>query len=81
MAPKYFAGSLLANFSTPYKHIVERILKGERTGYYEMRPGSGMELSELRNVPGDVAARVRGVFKDVVSGKPVPEITDRVLAP
>jgi len=81
VAPKNFAGSLLANFSTPYKHIVDRILKGERTGYYEMRPGTGMELSELRNVSPDAAARARAVFKDVVAGKPIPEITDRVLAP
>lgn len=81
VAPKHFAASLLANFSTPYKHIVERILKGEKTGYYEMKPGSGMELSDLRNVPPEAAARARAVFKEVSSGKQIPEITDKVLAP
>lgn len=81
VAPKNFATSLLANFSGPYKHIVERILKGERTGYYEMRPGSGMELSEPRNVPAEAAAKARAVFKEVSSGKVIPEVTDKVLAP
>jgi basic membrane protein A len=81
VAPKHFAASLLANFTLPYKTIVERILKGERTGYYEMKPGSGMELSELRNVPAEAAAKTRAVFKEVSTGKAIPEITDKVLAP
>ena len=81
VAPKHFAGSLLATFSTPYQEIVGRILKGEKSGYYEMRPGSGMELSELRNVPPEAAARARAIFKEVAAGKPVPEITDKVPTP
>ncbi len=81
VAPKHFATSLLANFNGPFKHIVERILKGEKTGYYEMRPGSGMELSDPRNVPAEAAAKARAVFKEVSSGKVIPEITDKVLAP
>jgi hypothetical protein len=59
--------------------MVGKILKGERTGYYEMRPGSGMELSDLRNVSPEVAAKVKAIFKDVVDGKKVvPEVTDKV---
>jgi basic membrane lipoprotein Med (substrate-binding protein (PBP1-ABC) superfamily) len=81
VAPKHFAVSLLADFAGPYRHIVDRILKGERTGYYEMRPGNGMELSEIRNVPADAAARARAVFKEIASGRTVPEITDKVIAP
>jgi basic membrane protein A len=81
MAPKLFTVSLLFDFTKPYKDIVGRILKGERTGYYEMRPGSGMELSEIRNVPPDVANKVRALFKEIVGGKPLPEISDKVVAP
>jgi basic membrane lipoprotein Med (substrate-binding protein (PBP1-ABC) superfamily) len=81
VAPKNFAGSLLANFIVPYKSIVERILKGERTGYYEMKPGSGMEFSEPRNVPAEAAAKAKAVFKEVSTGRTIPEITDKVLAP
>jgi len=80
LAPKNMTVSLLFDFTKPYKEIVGRILKGERTGYYEMRPGSGMELSELRNVSPEVAAKVKATFKDVVNGKKVvPEVTDKVL--
>jgi basic membrane protein A len=78
VAPRHFAGSLLADFGKPYLEIVGRILKGERTGYFEMRPGTGMELSELRNVPAEAAAKARAVFKEVVAGKALPEITDKV---
>ncbi len=79
LAPKNMTVSLLFDFTKPYKEIVGKILKGERTGYYEMRPGNGMELSELRNVSPEVAAKVKAIFKDVVDGKKtVPEITDKV---
>ena len=81
MAPKNLTVSLMFDFTKPYKEIVGRILKGERTGYYEMRPGSGMELSDIRNVPPEVAAKVRAIFKEVVAGKPLAEITDRVVSP
>jgi hypothetical protein len=81
LAPKNLTVSLLANFSTPYRDIVGRILKGEKTGYYEMRPGRGMELSEPRNVPPQAAAKARAVFAEVAAGKAVPEITDRLPAP
>jgi basic membrane protein A len=77
LAPKQFTVSLLFDFTKPYKEIVGRILKGERTGYYEMRPGSGMELSDIRNVPPDAAAKVRGIFKEIVAGKALQEVTDK----
>ena len=79
LAPKNMTVSLLFDFTKPYKEIVGRILKGERTGYYEMRPGSGMELSDLRNVSPEVAARAKAIFKEVVDGKRTfPETTDKV---
>lgn len=79
VAPKHFAASLLADFATPYRAIVGRILKGEKGGYHEMRPGAGMELSDLRNVPPDTATRVRAIFKEIVAGsRQVPEITDKL---
>jgi basic membrane protein A len=78
-SPKNMAVALVFDFAKPYKEIVGRILKGERTGYYEMRPGSGMELSEIKHVPADVAARVKGAFNDVASGKKqLPEIIDKL---
>jgi basic membrane protein A len=76
-APKSMTVSLLFDFAKPYRDIVGQVLTGRTGGYYEMRPGTGMELSEIRHVPPDVAAKVRAVFKDVVGGKPLPEIVDK----
>jgi basic membrane protein A len=77
-APNHMVVSLLFDFTKPYREIVGRVLKGEKGGYYEMRPGSGLELSDIRNVPPGVAAKVREVFREVAGGKTVPEITDKM---
>jgi basic membrane protein A len=76
-APQNMAVSLLFDFAKPYKEIVGHIVKGEVTGYYEMRPGSGMELGEMRHVPAEVQKKVHAVFQEVVAGKPLPEISDK----
>lgn len=81
LAPKNLVVSLTSHFEVPYKDIVGRVLKGERTGYYELRPGSGMELSDIRNVSPQVATKAKAIFKEVVAGKPLPEITDRIISP
>ena len=76
-APQNMAVSLLFDFAKPYKEIVGHIVKGEVTGYYEMRPGSGMELGEMRHVPAEVQKKVHAVFQEVVAGKSLPEISDK----
>lgn len=81
LAPKNLVASLTSHFEVPYKEIVARVLKGERTGYYELRPGSGMELSDIRNVPPQVAIKGKAIFREVVAGKALPEITDRIVSP
>jgi basic membrane protein A len=78
-SPRNMTVALVFDFAKPYKEIVGRILKGERSGYYEMRPGSGMELSEIKHVAPDVVARVKAAFTDVASGKKqLPEIIDKL---
>lgn len=81
MAPKVMTASLLADFRKPYVEILRRVLKGERGGYYEFAPGTGMDLSQIHNVSPDVAAKVTGAFREVVAGKPLPEIMDRIVGP
>jgi basic membrane protein A len=76
-APQNMAVSLLFDFAKPYKEIVGHIVKGEVMGYYEMRPGSGMELGEMRHVPAEVQKKVHAVFQEVVAGKSLPEISDK----
>lgn len=76
-APENLAVSLLFDFSKPYADIVGHIIKGEVTGYYEMRPGSGIELGEMRHVPADVQKKVQSVFQEVAAGKQLPEITNK----
>jgi hypothetical protein len=46
-----------------------------------MRPGSGFELSEIRHAPPEAAARVKALFREIAAGKPLPEITDKLLTP
>ena len=80
-APKQMTVSLLFDFAKPYKEIVGRILKGENAGYYEMRPGSGFELSDIRHVSPEVASKVKALFREIAAGKPLTEITDKIGAP
>lgn len=81
MAPKVLLTSLVLDFSKPYLAIVGDILKGRRGGNYDMRPGSGMELAPILNASPKVVQRVESVFQEVVRGKAVPEVLDRVLVP
>jgi basic membrane protein A and related proteins len=76
-APKNLTVGLLFDFAKPYREIVGNILKGQKGGYWEMRPGRGMELGELRNISPEIASKVRAVFKEVTAGKTVPEVTDK----
>ncbi len=78
-SPRQFTASLLLNFSRPYTEIVGQILNGARHGYTEMRPGHGMDLSPIYNTPRDVVERVRAIFQEVVRGKAIPEIADRIV--
>jgi basic membrane protein A len=80
-APKNMTVTLLFDFAKPYREIVGKILKGETGGYYEMRPGNGFELSEIRHVPPDVVARIKAVFREVSAGKQLPEIVDKIVTP
>ncbi len=80
-APRHMTVSLLFDFAKPYREIVGRILKGEAAGYYEMRPGSGFELSDIRNVSAEAAAKVRALFREIAAGKALPEITDKIVTP
>jgi basic membrane lipoprotein Med (substrate-binding protein (PBP1-ABC) superfamily) len=81
MAPKHFLTSLVLNFSRPYVDIVEYISKGKPGGNYDMRPGSGMELAPLMNASPEAVRAVQALFQEVVQGKPVPEILDKIVVP
>lgn len=81
MAPQAFSTSLLLDFSSAYRDIVASILRGQRGGDYEMRPGRAMQLVPIRNVPPDVAKRVEAVYREVVAGKQIPEILDKIIVP
>jgi basic membrane protein A len=81
LAPKVLTASLLADYRKPFVEIVRRVLAGEQGGYYEFKPGTGLDLSPIRNVPAEVSATVKAVFAEVVAGKDLPEIMDRIVAP
>lgn len=69
MAPKNLAGSVLADFSVPWKEIIRNIQNGQRAGYYDLRPGHGLSLSKLYNVPEDAATKAQTVFDKVARGE------------
>lgn len=80
LAPDRLMVSLLADFSTPYLGVIKAIQDGKRGGDFEMRPGSGLKLSEIRNAPSEAAQKAQEAFEAIASGKKdVPEITDKVL--
>ncbi len=81
MAPKVFLTSLVLDFSKPYVEIVENIAKSRRGGSYDMRPGSGMELAPILNTSADVARSTQALFQEIVRGKPIPEILDKITVP
>ncbi len=75
-----FTASLLLDFTKPYRQVVTRITAGERGGYYEMRPGAGMSLGVVHNVPRETALRVLRIFNEVVTNKrQIQEIIDRIV--
>jgi basic membrane lipoprotein Med (substrate-binding protein (PBP1-ABC) superfamily) len=80
-APSVYATSLLLDFNQAYAEVVGSILKGQRTGQYDMRPGRAMSLAPIKNVPPDVARKVEAVYKEVAGGKKVPEILDKIIVP
>jgi basic membrane protein A len=80
LAPQHFASSLLLNFQKPYVEVMRRIIRGERTGYYEMRPGAGMELLPPKNVPGEVTTRINEIFRAIVRREEkIDEVIDRIV--
>ena len=80
-ARQVFTASLLLDFGAAYRSVVESVLRGQRGGDHEMRPGQAMSLSPIRNVSPEVARRVEGVYREVVAGKPVPDVLDKILVP
>lgn len=81
VAPKVMTTSVLTDYRKPYVEIAGRILKGERGGYHEFRPGTGIDLAPIRLVPSEVAAKTMEAFREVAAGKPLPEIMDRIVSP
>ncbi len=78
--PQRFTASLLLDFAKPYRQVITRIAAGERGGYFEMRPGAGMSLGVVRNVPRETVLKVLQIFNEVVTNKrQIQEITDRVV--
>ena len=77
LAEDNMVGSLIFDFSHAYGTVVGNIIDGQSGGYHEMRPGSGMELTDLFNISDDIAKETRGVFADIASEKLViaPDLT------
>lgn len=71
-APEHFAASLVLDFRPLFQTAVEGILNGTTGGYIPMRPGSGFELTSIRNVPPEVGKQVEELFLKVGRGEITP---------
>lgn len=79
LAPKNFTTSVLFDFGVPYKAVVGKIVQGTRSGYEEMRPGNGMTLGPISNVPEEAARATREAFDKITRRELMPqEKTDEV---
>lgn len=65
LARDNMVGSLLFDFSHAYDTVVGNILDGKDGGYHEMRPGSGMEMTELYHVADRDAEEARSIWSDI----------------
>jgi basic membrane lipoprotein Med (substrate-binding protein (PBP1-ABC) superfamily) len=64
-APRLMAASLLADFRVPYRVVLQAILKGQRGGYIEMRPGAGMQVGAFHNVSPEAVEATNALFGKV----------------
>jgi basic membrane protein A len=64
-APDKYLVSMLLDLKKPYTDMVSEIIKGNRSGYYEFQPGSGMMLSEFHNTPDDVVNTVKDTWEKI----------------
>jgi basic membrane protein A len=69
-APDQYVTSLLYDFSTPLKEIIQNINTGESGGYYPLDFGAGKSLQlPFTNVDPSVELRVRALLARVLNGK------------
>lgn len=81
LAPDRLAASLLVDFAPPYLEAIRDIQAGAPgKKVIEMRPGSGLELSVLGNVPPEAVTKARAAWEAVKSGqRELYEVNDRIL--
>ncbi len=69
-APDQYVTSLLYDFSTPLKNIVQRISLGESGGNYDLGFAAGESLQlPFTNVEPGVEKQVRALLDQIISGK------------
>ena len=68
LAEELFLTSMIFDFTGTYLEVLDEIAAGTTTGYIEMRPGSGVTLSEVYNVSDEVRSEVESAFAAVAEG-------------
>ncbi len=70
MAPEQYTAALLIDHASVFVQVIEKIMAGTPGGYFEMKPGSGMSISEpIHNIPEDVAKLVLEAQQKVANGE------------
>jgi basic membrane protein A len=82
IAPELFMTSMVFDFTGAYQDVLDQVADGQRSGYHEMRPGSGVSLSEIRNVDQATKTTAQQVFEQVASGEVTVEANaEQVVVP
>jgi basic membrane lipoprotein Med (substrate-binding protein (PBP1-ABC) superfamily) len=74
MAPEQYTSALLIDHASVFVQVIKEIMAGTTGGYFEMKPGSGMEMSEpIHNVSEDIAKAALEAQDKVANGEIILE--------
>ena len=71
-APKNYLTSDIFNYTFPIKGIVQKIIEGEKGGFWSMKYGVDTERSTefpIKNVSQEINDKVKQISTDIISGK------------
>jgi basic membrane lipoprotein Med (substrate-binding protein (PBP1-ABC) superfamily) len=74
MAPENYTAALLIQHDIVFVQVIEDIMAGTPGGYFEMKPGSGMDISQpIHNVSDEVSQAVLEAEQKIINGEIVLE--------
>ena len=69
LAPGQFTSAPVYNFTQVFSYIIDQVVAGHTTGYYDMKPGNGIELSPFYNTPQTIQDATKAAWAQVAGGQ------------